>query len=176
MNDLQISTLISEEEIKKRVDEIGKELTNKFGDEPVIAVCILKGSIMFFADLVRAIESDITCEFMGLSSYQDAMESSGEVKLTLDIASSIAGKHLVLIEDIIDTGLTMNYLQNIMKARRPKTITTVTLLHKPDSQKEACEIDIVGFKIPSDFVVGYGLDYQGNYRNLPFIGQVSTLN
>lgn len=176
MNDLQISTLLSEGEIQNRVKEIGKELTEKFNGEPVIAVCILKGSIMFFADLVRAIDSDIVCEFMGLSSYQDAMSSSGEVKLTLDINSSINDKHLVLVEDIIDTGITMNYLQQLMRARKPKTITTVTLLHKPDSQKESCEIDIVGFKIPSDFVVGYGLDYQGLYRNLPYIGQVSTLN
>lgn len=173
---LQIAPLITEEEIKNRVTEIGAELTKKFNGEPVIAICVLKGSIMFYADLIREMDSDIVCEFMGLSSYKDTMTSTGEVKLTSDINCSIAGKHIVIVEDIIDTGLTMNYLQKLLNARKPKSITTVTLLQKPDAIKEQCEVDIIGFKIPNDFVVGYGLDYQGQHRSLPFIGQVASLN
>ncbi len=176
MSNLQISQLISEEQIQTRVKEIGAELTKKFNSDEVVAICVLKGSIMFFSDLVRAIDSDIICEFMGLSSYKDATVSSGEVKMTSDINSSVAGRHVLIVEDIIDTGLTMNYLQQNIKNRNPKSITTVSLLFKPDALKEECEIDFYGFKIPNDFVVGYGLDYQGYHRNLPFIGQVASLN
>jgi hypoxanthine phosphoribosyltransferase len=104
------------------------------------------------------------------------MSSSGEVKVTLDLAHPIEGKHVILVEDIVDTGLTMNYLKNAMLARKPKTLTTVALLEKPEALKVPCEIDMVGFKIPNDFVVGYGLDYQGYYRNLPYIAQVQSLN
>ena len=176
MINLQISPLISEEQIRTRVKAIGAELTKKLQSEPVVAICVLKGSIMFFADLIREIDGDIICEFMGLSSYKGGSTSSGEVQMTSDISSSVANKHVLLIEDIVDTGLTMNYLQQNIKARKPKSLTTVTLLLKPDALKEECEIDHYGFKIPNDFVVGYGLDYQGQYRNLPFIGQVATLN
>lgn len=176
MRDLQITPLITEDQIKKRINEMGTKLTDRFKSEPVVAICILKGSLMFFSDLIREMKTDLVCEFMGLSSYHNSSISSGEVKMTLDINTSVAGKHVLIVEDIVDSGLTMNFLQQILKARKPKSVTTVALLHKPDAQKEACELDMVGFKIPNDFVVGYGLDYQGLYRNLPFIGLVGNLN
>ena len=176
MDNLKISTLISEKEIQQRVAEIGEELTNKFKDQNPIAICVLKGSILFYADLVRAIKSDLICEFIGLSSYGSTSKSSGEVKLTNDINHAIEGRDVIVIEDIVDTGLTMNYLHNILKARNPKSITTVSLLLKPDALKTKCDVDYVGFEIPNDFVVGYGLDYNGKHRNLPYIGQVASLN
>ena len=176
MLDINISPLITEEEIKQRVTAMGAELTDRFNGEDVVAICVLKGSIMFFADLIREIKTDVVCEFLGLSSYKDAMRSSGEVKMTSDVNTSLAGKHVIIVEDIVDTGLTMQYLQNVLNNRNPKSITTVSLLLKPDALKCECKVDHVGFKIPNDFVVGYGLDYGGRYRNLPYIGQVASLN
>jgi hypoxanthine phosphoribosyltransferase len=175
MNELKLKTIISEKEIQKRIKEIGATLTDKFKNKSVVAVCVLKGSFIFFADLIRAIECDMACEFIGLSSYQN-QTSSGEVKLTLDINSSIEGKHVLLVEDIIDTGLTMSYLQKMIEVRKPKSVTTVSLLHKPEAKKVDCKIDIAGFKIPNDFVVGYGLDYQNHYRHLPYVAVVQNLN
>ena len=129
---------------------------------------------MFYSDLIRNIKTDVQCEFFGVSSYQGT-SSSGEVKVTLDLTYPIEGKNVILVEDIVDTGLTMNYLKSTLMARKPKSLTTVTLLEKPEALKVPCEVDYVGFKIPNDFVVGYGLDYQGIYRNLPYIAQVQDL-
>lgn len=174
--DLQLKSIISEKELQKRIKEMGATLTDKFQNKSVVAVCILKGSFMFFSDLIRQIECDMTCEFMGLSSYHNQSFSSGEVKLTLDLNSAVEGKHVLLVEDIVDTGLTMSYLQQVLTPRKPKSITTVALLHKPDAKKVDCKIDLVGFKIPNEFVVGYGLDYQNHYRHLPYIARVDNLN
>lgn len=175
MTQLKLSTYITEEQIQSKVKEIGSLLTKKFQGKDVVAVCVLKGSFVFYSDLVRNIQSDITCEFFGVSSYQGT-QSSGEVKVTLDLANPVEGKHVLLVEDIVDTGLTMNYLKNAILSRKPASLTTVALLEKPDALKVPCELDHVGFKIPNDFVVGYGLDYQGYYRNLPFIAQVQNFN
>jgi hypoxanthine phosphoribosyltransferase len=176
MDHIKIAALIKEEDLQSRVKELGSELTDKFKGEDVVAVCVLKGSLLFYADLIRALKTDITCEFLGVSSYGDAVKSSGEVKVTLDLTQPIEGRHVIIVEDIVDTGLTMAYLQNLLKSRKPKSLTTVSLLLKPDALKVECSVDHVGFKIPNDFVVGYGLDYQGRFRNLPFIGQVTNLN
>lgn len=176
MENIQLKTIVTEKEIQKRIKEMGSSLTDKFKNKPVVAVCVLKGSFIFFSDLIREIECDMVCEFMGLSSYQNQSFSSGEVKLTLDLNTGIEGRHVLLVEDIIDTGITMNYLQKILEPRKPKSVTTVTLLHKPDAKKVDCQIDLVGFKIPNEFVVGYGLDYQNHYRHLPYIAQVENLN
>lgn len=176
MSNLQLSTYITEEDIQKKVKEIGATLTKKFKGKDVVAVCILKGSFVFYSDLIRNLETDVQCEFFGVSSYHGGTSSSGEVKVTLDLASPIEGKDVILVEDIVDTGLTMNYLKNALTSRKPKSLTTVALLEKPDALKVACEVDYIGFKIPNDFVVGYGLDYQGLYRNLPYIAQVQSLN
>ncbi len=171
-----LSTVISEKDLHKRIKEMGDVLTDKFKSAPVVAICVLKGSFIFFSDLIRQIECDMTCEFLSTSSYGNNAHSSGEVKLTMDISSSVQGRHVLLVEDIIDTGLTMSYLQKMFEIRKPKTITTVTLLHKPDAKKVDCKIDLVGFKIPNEFVVGYGLDYQNQYRHLPYIARLENLN
>ena len=176
MNNLKLSTYISEEDIQKKVKEIGQALTKKFKGKDVVAVCVLKGSFVFYSDLIRNIETDVECEFFGVSSYHGNMTSSGEVKVTLDLAGPIEGKDVILVEDIVDTGITMNYLKTALQSRKPKSLITVALLEKPDALKVPCEVDYVGFKIPNDFVVGYGLDYQGLYRNLPYIAQVQSLN
>lgn len=173
---LKLSTYISEADLQKKVKEIGETLTKKFKDKDVVAVCVLKGSFVFYSDLIRHIDTDIQCEFFGVSSYHGNTTSSGEVKVTLDLGHPVEGKHVILVEDIVDTGLTMNYLKSAITARKPKSLTTVALLEKPDALKVPCEIDMVGFKIPNDFVVGYGLDYQGFFRNLPYIAQVQNFN
>lgn len=174
MTNLSLKTYITEEQIQNKVKELGAILSKKFKDEKVVAICVLKGSFMFYSDLIRNIDADITCEFFGVSSYHGETSSSGEVKVTLDLAGPVEGCHVVLVEDIIDTGLTMNYLKNSIQSRKPKSLTTISLLEKPDALKVECKIDYVGFKIPNDFVVGYGLDYQGYYRNLPYIAQVQN--
>lgn len=176
MDTFQLKTLISEKDITKRIKEMGETLTDKFRKKQVVAICILKGSFIFYSDLIRQIECEMTCEFMGLSSYGHSTKSSGQVKLTMDIGANIEGKHVLLVEDIVDTGLTMNYIQKMLEIRNPASVTSVTFLHKPDAKKVDCKLDLVGFKIPNDFVVGYGLDYQNMYRHLPYIAQVDNLN
>jgi hypoxanthine phosphoribosyltransferase len=176
MTNLKLSTYIKESDIQAKVKEMGEIISKKFKGEEVVAVCVLKGSFMFYSDLIRHISTDITCEFFGVSSYHGGTTSSGEVKVTLDLANPVEGKHVVLVEDIVDTGLTMNYLKGAIMSRKPKSLTTVALLEKPEALKVKCELDMVGFKIPNDFVVGYGLDYQGFYRNLPYIAQVQNFN
>jgi hypoxanthine phosphoribosyltransferase len=171
---LELKPYISEEQLKEKIKSIGAELTEKFKNKKVVAVCVLKGSFLFYSDLIREIQTDITCEFFGVSSYHGGTTSSGEVKVTLDLANPIEGQHVILIEDIVDTGLTMNYLIQSMQSRKPASITTVTLLEKPEALKVPCKLDHVGFKITNEFVVGYGLDYQGYYRNLPYIAQVQN--
>ena len=174
MMSLSLKTYLTEEEIQKKVAQIGSELTKKFKGQKVTAVCVLKGSFMFYSDLIRQIDTDITCEFFGVASYHGGTSSSGEVKVTLDLAQPVEDRHVILVEDIVDTGLTMNYLINSIKARKPASLTTVALLEKPEALKVPCKLDYVGFKITNEFVVGYGLDYQGFYRNLPYIAQVQN--
>ena len=173
---LKLSSYITEQDLQNKVKEIADALTKKYKNEDVVAVCVLKGSFMFYSDLIRNMNMDLTCEFFGVSSYHGNTTSSGEVKVTLDLAQPVEGKHVILIEDIVDTGLTMNYLKNSILSRKPKGLVTVALLEKPDALKVPCKLDYVGFKIPNDFVVGYGLDYQGFYRNLPYIAQVQNFN
>jgi hypoxanthine phosphoribosyltransferase len=171
---LDLKPYITEAQLQEKIKSIGADLTKKFKGQKVVAVCVLKGSFLFYSDLIREINTDITCEFFGVSSYHGGTTSSGEVKVTLDLASPIEGQHVILIEDIVDTGLTMNYLIKSMESRKPASITTVTLLEKPEALKVPCKLDHVGFKITNEFVVGYGLDYQGFYRNLPYIAQVQN--
>lgn len=171
---LNLKSYISEEKIQEKVKQIGEQLTAKFKGQKVVAVCVLKGSFLFYSDLIRQINTDITCEFFGVSSYHGGTSSSGEVKVTLDLASPVEGMHVILVEDIVDTGLTMNYLKASIESRKPASVTTVALLEKPEALKVPCKIDHVGFQITNEFVVGYGLDYQGYYRNLPYIAQVQN--
>lgn len=172
MENLRLKTLFSEAEISKRVKEMGATLTDRFKGQKVTAICVLKGSFIFFSDLIREIDTDVRCEFIGCSSYGNQMSSTGEVKLTMDINTPIEGHHVLIVEDIVDTGLTMDYLQKMLEIRKPKSMTTVSLLQKPDAKKVEYDVDLVGFKIPNDFVVGYGLDYQNYYRHLPYLAQV----
>lgn len=174
MQDLSLKPYLTEEQIAKKVSDIGSALTEKFKDQKVVAICVLKGSFMFYSDLIRQINTDITCEFYGVASYHGGTSSSGEVKVTLDLTTPLEGKNVILVEDIVDTGITMNYLINAIKSRKPASLTTVALLQKPEALKVPCEMDHVGFKITNEFVVGYGLDYQGYYRNLPYIAQVQN--
>ena len=173
---LQLTELISKEDIAKKVQEIGTKIAQDFNGEELTAICVLKGSCMYFTDLVRSIGLDIQCEFLGVSSYGGTTQSSGEVKLTLDLTVPLENKNVLLVEDIVDTGLTMNYLKKNIEARMPKKFITTSLLFKPAALKTECHIDHVGFEIDNHFVVGYGLDYQGYYRNLPHIAQSSDFN
>jgi len=176
MDNVRLSPLISEEEIRTRVADIGAKLTEKFRGKDLVAVCVLKGSFLFYADLIRNINTDLSCDFVGVSSYNDSTTSSGEVKVNLDLSRSIRGRNVIVVEDIVDTGLTLNFLRRHLLSHNPKSLVTCSLLLKPDALKEECAVDYVGFKIPNDFVVGYGLDYQGYFRNLPYIAQVSNIN
>lgn len=176
MGPLQLQELIDEKKIATRVSELGKEISKICKNEELIAVCVLKGSFVFYSDLVRSIDADIRTDFLGCASYGDAMKSSGEVKLTLDLTHGIEGKNVLLVEDIVDTGLTMTFLKKTLEARNPKKIYTASLLLKPHALKTKIDLDYVGFEIGNEFVVGYGLDYQGFYRNLPHIAVVTSLN
>lgn len=175
MHNLTLKEYLSEDKVQKKVKELGEVLSKKFKGQELTAVCILKGSFMFYSDLIRHINTEVRCEFFGVSSYHNSTKSSGEVKLTLDLSQPVEGKHVLLVEDIVDTGLTMNYLKKTIGARKPASLTTIALLEKPEALKVPCELDHVGFKIENEFVVGYGLDYQGYYRNLPYIAQVLNL-
>jgi hypoxanthine phosphoribosyltransferase len=176
MKPLNLTELISQDDLRAKVNEIGQKITEEFKGEELTAICILKGSCMYFADLVRSIDLDIQCEFFGVSSYAGEALSSGEVKTTLDLTVPLEGKNVLLVEDIVDTGLTMNFLKKNLSARMPKRLMTTSLLFKPAALKTDCTIDYVGFEIENRFVVGYGLDYQGYYRNLPYIAQSSDFN
>lgn len=173
--DMRLTTLIDEKQIQNRIQEMAKEITAKYKGKDLTAICVLKGSFMFYADLIRAIDLDVNCEFYGLSSYH-GRESTGEVRVTLDIMTPLHGKNILIVEDIVDTGLTMEYMRRNLESRGPQSISTATLLFKPDALKKPVELDYVGFKIPNQFVVGYGLDYEGWYRNIPYIATVDNFN
>lgn len=168
-----IEPYITAEKVQSRVTELGQELQKHFGNERIMAICVLKGSFIFYSDLIRAMSNEVVCEFIGVHSY-NGTQSSGEVKVTLDLSLPIEGQRVLLVEDIVDTGLTMNFLKSTLQLRNPKSITTVSLLHKPEALKVPCQMDYIGFEIRNEFVVGYGLDYEGYYRNLPYIGVVKN--
>lgn len=178
LNSVEIVPYITEEELQKKITEMAEQINAKLKQwkEPALAICVLKGSFMFFSDLVRQIDTDIKCDFLSCTSYGSSDKSSGEVKLTLDLASPVAGQNIVIIEDIVDTGLTMNFLVESLKARKPESITTVTLLDKKEARLNDFEADIVGFEVPDEFVVGFGLDYAEQFRQLPFIGKLINKN
>lgn len=167
----ELHVLISEEELAARIQELGREIAERNeGAESITVVGVLKGSFMFLADLVRAIDLPMEIDFLGLSSYGMETKSSGVVKFTRDLSSSIQDKHVLIVEDIIDTGLTMAYLLENFKTRGPASVQVCTLLHKPCNQKNDLHIDYTGFTIENHFVIGYGLDLAEKHRNLPFIG------
>ena len=167
--DARLSTLIDESSLQARIRELGAQIREEYGDEPITCIGVLKGSFLFMADLVRAIGGPVRCEFLGVSSYQGGTRSTGVVRITHDLKQSVEGQHCLLIEDIVDTGLTMEYLLRMLNLRNPESLKIASLLDKPSNRKVEVEIDYVGFTIPDEFVVGYGLDLQGFHRNLPYI-------
>jgi len=166
--------LISAEAIAARVAELGAKITADYqGKDDVVVIGVLKGSVIFLADLARHIALPIKLEFIGISSYGDATVSSGVVQITQDVSRPLEGKHVIVVEDIVDTGHTVSYLLENLATRRPASIALASLLHKPERQEREVKIDYLGFTIPNKFVVGYGLDIAQQYRNLPFIGYVT---
>jgi hypoxanthine phosphoribosyltransferase len=166
----EVGTLIDEQKVQARVRELGAEITRDYQGKDLTLVGVLKGSTMFAMDLARAIDLPLTLEFLGVSSYQGGTETTGEVRITSDVSKPMAGKHLLVIEDIIDTGLTMSFLLENLRARHPASLKVASLLEKPSRARTKVDIDYRGFVIEDVFVVGYGLDYAEKYRNLPFIG------
>lgn len=164
-----IPPFIPTEALRNRVTSLAQEIRRDVPDEPVHLICVLKGAVMFLSDLVRSMEGVVTIDFMALSSYAGTT-SSGEVRLIKDLDYGLEGRNVVIVEDIVDTGLTLHYLQEILRARNPKTLRTACLLSKPSRRKIDVTVDYVGFTIEDRFVVGYGLDYSEQYRNLPYIG------
>lgn len=164
------SVLFSEEELRRRVRELGAQITADYaGKEPVL-VSVLRGSYIFMADLTRCIDLPCTVDFMSVSSYGKGTQSSGQVQITKDLSDDIEGKDLIVVEDILDSGNTLYYLLQILEARKPASIRLCTLLDKPERRVKKVDVTYRGFPIPDAFVVGYGLDYAEKYRNLPYIG------
>jgi hypoxanthine phosphoribosyltransferase len=166
--------LISSDAIARRVGELAKEIDARLPAGPLTVVGVLRGAFIFMADLVRAIPRQMSCDFLGVRSYGDATISSGVVEITSDLTAPIAGQHVLLVEDIADTGLTLRYLQDILKARGPASLHTCVLLAKATLPRDAVQVDFVGFEAPGAFVVGYGLDAAQLYRNLPYIGSIES--
>ncbi|MBO5463569.1 MAG: hypoxanthine phosphoribosyltransferase [Clostridia bacterium] len=162
--------LISEEELSKIVKELGAKITEDYKDKNLLLVSILKGSVTFMADLMREINIPCNIDFMAVSSYGSGTKSSGVVKIIKDLDSSIEGKDLLIVEDILDSGRTLNYIKEILLARNPKSIRICTLFDKPERRDVDLYADYIGSKVPNEFIVGYGLDYNEYYRNLPYIG------
>lgn len=162
--------LLTEEEIKKRVKELAEEIEKDFPQGDLILIGVLKGSVIFVSDLMRALNLKVTMDFMAVSSYGMSSETSGIVRILKDLDFDIEGKDVIIVEDIIDTGTTLKYLYEYLKARHPRTLKICCLLDKPERRKVDIEGDYVGYKIPDAFVVGYGLDYAEMFRNLPYIG------
>jgi len=172
----ELKVLIPRQDISRRVSELGAQITKDFAGQSVILVGVLKGATIFLSDLARVVDLDATFDFIGVSSYgnrptpsqelQSGWDSTGEVKLTKDIDQTVKDKNIILVEDILDTGLTMTYLKRMLNARQPRALKVAALLDKPSRRKLPLEGDYIGFKIPDEFVVGYGLDYAEKYRNL----------
>ncbi|MDR2104703.1 MAG: hypoxanthine phosphoribosyltransferase [Deferribacteraceae bacterium] len=166
MSKIEIEELISEEEIKTRIKQIAGDITADYSGKSLLFVGILKGSFIFLADLVRQAGVKTEIAFMALSSYADSSCSNGEVKLLYDSLESVEGKHLLVVDDIADTGVTLAFLTRVLSMRRPLSLKFCVLLDKPSRRKVEVALDYIGFQIPDEFVVGYGLDYAGDFRNL----------
>ncbi|MGB5521953.1 MAG: hypoxanthine phosphoribosyltransferase [Polyangiales bacterium] len=165
--------LIDAGTIARRVAELGRAITEDYGGQDLVVVPVLKGSYMFAADLVRHIDLDVAIDFLGVRSYGNQQESSGVVQITTDLSHSIEGKHVILVEDIVDTGLTVAYLHQNLATRQPASLKVASLLHKPSRTRVPVEIDYLGFTVDDVFIVGYGLDFAQKYRNLPYLAVVT---
>ena len=167
-----IRELVSEEEVEKRVCELGRQISEDYAGRQVHLICVLKGGVFFMCELAKRITVPVSMDFMSVSSYGDGTASSGVVKIVKDLDESLEGKDVLIVEDIIDSGRTLSYLIQILEKRGPKSLKLCTLLDKPERRVKPVTVDYVGFNIPDEFVVGYGLDYAQKYRNLPYIGVV----
>ncbi|MEN6413366.1 MAG: hypoxanthine phosphoribosyltransferase [Veillonellales bacterium] len=169
INDIE-KVLISEEDLAARIKAMGKEITADYAGKEILMVGVLRGAVIFMSDLARAIKVPVAIDFMAVSSYGVSTSSSGVVRILKDLDEELEGKHLLIVEDIIDSGLTLKYLFENLKSRHPASVKICTLLNKPERRQADVTIDYNGFIVPDEFVVGYGLDYAEKYRNLPFIG------
>ncbi len=164
------AVLIDQEELSARIADLAREIRRDFPSGQLHFVCVLKGAFLFLGDLIRAMEGHVTIDFMACSSYGSGTSSTGEVRLSKDLDSGLEGRDVIIVEDIVDTGLTLHYLQEILQARGPRSLRTACLLSKPSRRKIDVKVDYIGFTIEDRIVVGYGLDYAEQYRNLPYIG------
>jgi hypoxanthine phosphoribosyltransferase len=162
--------LITDDQIREKTAELGRQITKDYRGKNPLLICILKGGLMFLADLMREIDIPVEIDFMAVSSYGDATESSGVVRILMDLDRNIKGRHVLIVEDIIDTGRTLTYIMDNLRTRGPASVRVCTMLDKPARRILDIPIDYVGFEIPDRFVIGYGLDYGEIYRNLPFVG------
>ncbi|MDK6375821.1 hypoxanthine phosphoribosyltransferase [Aerococcus urinae] len=169
MDNLMEEILIPQAELLKRIEELAKDIAEEYQDKNPLLVCVLKGGMPFMADLMKQMDILLEIDFMDVSSYGDAFESSGEVKIIKDLSVPAKGRHILFVEDIVDTGRTLSYLYKVLKSRQAASIKTVSLLDKPSRRKKDFQADWIGFEIPDKFVVGYGLDYKGQLRNYPII-------
>jgi hypoxanthine phosphoribosyltransferase len=169
-----LKVLLTQEQIAKKVAELGKRITHDFEGESVVLIGVLKGATIFLADLARQIKLDVSFDFIAVSSYGDSKQQSGEVKLMKDVDRSMEGKNIILVEDILDTGLTLTYLKNLLLGHQPKAVKIAALLDKVSRRTQPIHGDYVGFEIPDEFVVGYGLDFAERYRNLPEVYILET--
>lgn len=166
----------TEEEIKSKIKELGKQITKDYDGDELVVICVLNGSFIFCSDLIRKINLPVRLEFIQVSSYGVGTKSSGECQLKLDLTGSITGKNVLIVEDIVDTGNTIKFLLELMNVRHPKSLKLASLLHKPSKNIHPVTIDYLGFEIEDKFVVGYGLDYAGHYRELPYVGILNANN
>lgn len=170
MSSAKPAVLIDQEELSARIADLAREIRRDSPSGQLHFVCVLKGAFLFLGDLIRAMEGDVTIDFMACSSYGAGKSSTGEVRLSKDLDSGLEGRDVIIVEDIVDTGLTLHYLQEILQARGPRSLRTACLLNKPSRRKIDVKVDYIGFTIEDRFVVGYGLDYAEQYRNLSYIG------
>lgn len=170
-----IRVMISEEDVDKRIEELGRQISEDYVGKSVHLICILKGSVFFMCELAKRITVPVSMDFMSVGSYGDGTTSSGIVRISKDLDEALEGKDVIIIEDIIDSGRTLYYLMDVLDQRKPSSMRLCTLLDKPDRRVKDVKVDYVGFSIPDEFVVGYGLDYAQKYRNLPYIGVVEGI-
>jgi hypoxanthine phosphoribosyltransferase len=170
--DSKIKVLVSQEEVEKKIRELGEQISRDYAGKEIHLICVLKGGVFITCELAKNISLPLSIDFMAVSSYGDETVSSGRVKIIKDLDDTIEGKHVLIVEDIIDSGNTLKYLLEILKCRKPESIKICTLLDKPDRRVTEVDVDYTGFQIPDKFVVGYGLDYMQKYRNLPYIGVI----
>jgi hypoxanthine phosphoribosyltransferase len=173
---VKVHPLISADEIRAKVATLATRVSCDYQDRPLVVIGVLKGAWVFMADLVRALKIPMECDFLAVSSYGSETESSGVVKILSDLSVSIEGKDVLLVEDIVDTGITLNYIKGLLELRRPHSLKICALLDKPARHRTDVQIDYLGFTIPNKFVIGYGIDYDERFRNLPYIGYIEFLD